>query len=36
MQQRAVDVMAVSFSLYHKMDHPEVTTLDDQGTSSGG
>lgn len=36
MQQRAVDVMAVSFSLYHKMNHPEVTTLNDQWTSCGG
>lgn len=36
MQQRAVDVMAVSFPLYHKMNHPEVTTLDDQRATSGG
>lgn len=36
MQERAVDVMAVSFPLYHKMNHPEVTALDDQRTPSGG
>lgn len=28
--------MAVSFSLHHKMNHPEVATLDDQGTACGG
>lgn len=36
MQQRAVDVVAVSLSLYHKMNNPEVTTLDDQRTACGG
>lgn len=29
-QQRAVDVVAVSFSLHHKMNHPEVAALNEE------
>lgn len=29
-QQRAVNVVAVPFSLHHKMNHPEVATLNEQ------
>lgn len=35
-QQRAVNVVAVSFPRDHKMNHPEVATLDDQRTACGG
>lgn len=35
-QQRAVNVVAIPFSLYHKVNHPEVATLDDQRTPRGG